>query len=398
MGEILAVENNQLTKILQQGALNDRFLFTSPAGSILTKGYFQRLSVPLVDNQGRTEAFQQQIAAAFQVARAAGIDRPRLVGAIPFDAQQLTDLFIPQQLLSFERDTLVEAANMNSTNALAEVTARDEMPAQVEFMAMVDQAVQAMRRGELDKVVLSRLLTLSTRQRVDSTALIARVIAQNPDGYHFHLPLANGEVLAGASPELLLRKQAAEFSSCPLAGSARRQANPLQDRHVGEQLLRSTKDRHEHQLVIEAMEKVLAPLVAELTVSAAPKLVTTSKLWHLASEIVGRLAGEEVDKNALQLAGLLHPTPALSGFPHHQACQLIQQLEPFSRQLFGGMVGWCDDQGNGEWVVTIRCAQVGAQQVTLFAGAGIVAASDPLSEWNETGTKLGTMLQAFGLQ
>ncbi|MDI5303632.1 chorismate-binding protein, partial [Salmonella enterica subsp. enterica serovar Anatum] len=96
-------------------------------------------------------------------------------------------------------------------------------------------------------------------------------------------------------------------------------------------------------------------------------------------------------------ACLLHPTPALSGFPHQVAKKLIAELEPFDRELFGGIVGWCDAEGNGEWVVTIRCAKLHGNQVRLFAGAGIVPASSPVGEWRETGVKLSTMLNVFGL-
>ncbi|MGX2010170.1 chorismate-binding protein, partial [Enterobacter asburiae] len=111
--------------------------------------------------------------------------------------------------------------------------------------------------------------------------------------------------------------------------------------------------RHEHELVTQAMKTVLTPRCRELSLPDSPQLVTTPTLWHLATPIEGTALAQE---NAMSLACLLHPTPALSGFPHQVAKRLIAELEPFDRQLFGGIVGWCDDEGNGEWVVTIRCA------------------------------------------
>jgi isochorismate synthase len=117
-------------------------------------------------------------------------------------------------------------------------------------------------------------------------------------------------------------------------------------------------------------------------------------LWHLATPIEGTAQKGET---ALTLACLLHPTPALSGFPHQVAKKWIAELEPFERELFGGIVGWCDADGNGEWVVTIRCARIHENRVRLFAGAGIVPASSPAGEWRETGVKLTTMLNVFGL-
>lgn len=113
----------------------------------------------------------------------------------------------------------------------------------------------------------------------------------------------------------------------------------------------------------------------------------------------GNAGGGEAreNENALTLACLLHPTPALSGFPHQAAKALIAELEPFDRELFGGIVGWCDSEGNGEWVVTICRARLHNNTVRLFAGAGIVPASSPVGEWRETGVKLSTMLNVFGL-
>ena len=133
---------------------------------------------------------------------------------------------------------------------------------------------------------------------------------------------------------------------------------------------------------------------SELQLPASPQLITTPTLWHLGTPFEGKANAEE---NALTLACLLHPTPALSGFPHQVAKKLIAELEPFDRELFGGIVGWCDAEGNGEWVVTIRCAKLRQNQVRLFAGAGIVPASSPVAEWRETGVKLSTMLNVFGL-
>ncbi|MNG14992.1 Isochorismate synthase DhbC [compost metagenome] len=118
-------------------------------------------------------------------------------------------------------------------------------------------------------------------------------------------------------------------------------------------------------------------------------------MWHLSTAIQGQLQDSRV--SVLQLACQLHPTPAVCGFPTRLARKLIDLVEPFERGLFTGMVGWCDGDGNGEWVITIRCATVRQNLIRLFAGAGIVEASCPDSEWAETEAKLGTMLNAFGL-
>ncbi|MCV2513908.1 isochorismate synthase, partial [Leclercia pneumoniae] len=259
---------------------------------------------------------------------------------------------------------------------------------------MVARAAALTATPRVNKVVLSRLIDIVTEEQIDSGALLERLIAQNPASFNFHVPLEDGGVLLGASPELLLRKEGSHFSSLPLAGSARRQPDDMLDREAGNKLLASQKDRHEHELVTQAMKSVLETRSHQLTMPASPQLITTPTLWHLATPVEGEA---RADENALTLACLLHPTPALSGFPHLAAKALIAELEPFDRELFGGIVGWCDSEGNGEWVVTIRCARLQANTVRLFAGAGIVPASSPVGEWRETGVKLSTMLNVFGL-
>ena len=374
-------------------SLGGRFLFTSPHRSLLTDGCFRRLPQPLAGYQA-SDGFPPEIADALHQARASGIGHPVVVGAIPFDPQQPAELFIPQHTRYIERTQLVAVAENSNTAKGPTAAASRLIPAQPEFMAMVSEAVAAMERGEAEKVVLSRLREIDCTETVDSDVLMSQLVRQNPHNYHFHVPLSSGAVLAGASPELLISKHGRQFSSCPLAGSAGRHPNPLQDKETGHQLLHSEKDRREHQLVTDAMRQTLQPISDSLSVPSTPRLASTASLWHLATDIEGTLKSPQ--QTALSLALLLHPTPALSGFPHQQALALIHSLEPFNRGMFGGIVGWCDDQGNGEWVVTIRCATVQAQRLTLFAGAGIIPASDPLSEWHETGIKLSTMLRAVG--
>ncbi|HAT1617690.1 TPA: isochorismate synthase EntC [Raoultella ornithinolytica] len=374
--------------------LPESFFFMSPYRSFRTAGCFSRFSHSAADGALLDGEFQRNMAAAFSDAKAAGIRKPVMVGAIPFDTNQPSELFIPVSWENFSRTGKQQSARYFSAQTPMDVVDRQEIPQQDAFMAMVERAAELTATPEVDKVVLSRLIDITTRERVDSGALLERLIAQNPASFNFHVPLSDGGVLLGASPELLLRKEGAHFSSLPLAGSARRQPDDVLDREAGNKLLASGKDRHEHELVTQAMKAVLTPRCRELSLPDSPQLVTTPTLWHLATPIEGTALAQE---NAMSLACLLHPTPALSGFPHQVAKRLIAELEPFDRQLFGGIVGWCDDEGNGEWVVTIRCARLHQRTLRLFAGAGIVPASSPLGEWRETGVKLTTMLNVFGL-
>ncbi|WP_312691023.1 isochorismate synthase EntC [Kosakonia sp.] len=373
----------------------DQFFFMSPYRSFTTSGCFRRFSEPAAGGDAQDSRFQKKLAQAFAEAKAEGIASPVMVGAIPFDTTQPSALFIPTTWQAFSRPAKQRSARYFNAGEMPNVKAQTYLPDQDVFMEMVARGAAKTATPEVDKVVLSRLIDITTDAHIDSGVLLERLIAQNPASFNFHVPLPEGGALLGASPELLLRKEDRHFSSLPLAGSARRQPDDMLDREAGNKLLASEKDRHEHDLVTQAMKAVLTPRSQSLTLPDSPQLVTTPTLWHLATPIEGEaLEGE----NALTLACLLHPTPALSGFPHQVAKKLIAELEPFDRELFGGIVGWCDAEGNGEWVVTIRCARVHDKNVRLFAGAGIVPASSPLSEWRETGVKLTTMLNAFGLQ
>ncbi|ASO33862.1 isochorismate synthase EntC [Salmonella enterica] len=372
----------------------DRFFFMSPYRSFTTSGCFARYTEPAVAGDSPDSPFQQKLRQQFAEAKSQGIANPILVGAIPFDTRQPSSLFIPMAWQSFSRQQKQRTARYFTDHQLLTVTARKAIPEQDAFEAMVARAAMLTATPDVDKVVLSRLIDITTDVAVDSGALLERLVAQNPVSYNFHVPLADGGVLLGASPELLLRKEGERFSSLPLAGSARRQPDDVLDREAGNRLLASQKDRHEHELVTQAMKQILRDRSTELQLPSSPQLITTPTLWHLGTPFEGKAnAGE----NALTLACLLHPTPALSGFPHQVAKKLIAELEPFDRELFGGIVGWCDAEGNGEWVVTIRCAKLHGNQVRLFAGAGIVPASSPVGEWRETGVKLSTMLNVFGL-
>lgn len=372
----------------------DSFFFMSPFRSFTTSGCFTRFTCPAEGGDSPDSAFQQGLASAFAAAKAAGIENPVMVGAIPFDTRQPSALFIPERCETFSRTAKQKSSRYSVSREPMTVTARQEIPEHPIFLDMVAQAAALTATPQVDKVVLSRLIDITAEQTLDSGALLERLVAQNPASFNFHVPLPDGGVLLGASPELLLRKEGNHYSSLPLAGSARRQPDDVLDREAGNRLLASEKDRHEHELVTQSMKQTLAPRSLQLSLPQTPQLVNTPTLWHLATPIEGEAKAEE---NALSLACLLHPTPALSGFPHQVAKQVIAELEPFERDLFGGIVGWCDSEGNGEWVVTIRCARVKDNGVRLFAGAGIVPASSPESEWRETGVKLSTMLNVFGL-
>ena len=246
--------------------------------------------------------------------------------------------------------------------------------------------------GGLRKVVLARALEIVTAQPADPLVLLNR-LAGDPAVTAYLLDLPEGGHLVGASPELLLRKRGPGIVAHPLAGSARRSADPAQDRAAADALAASGKDRHEHRFVAEMILDTLAPFCADLSAEPA-HLTCTGSMWHLGTRIAGRLRDPAMP-SAL-LAAALHPTPAVCGTPTEEARAAIAALEPDPRGFYAGAVGWCDRQGDGEWHVAIRCAEVSGTRVRAWAGAGIVAGSDPDAELAETEAKFAAILTALG--
>lgn len=370
---------------------HSEFLFHSAQHAIRAHGVLAQITTPALDGEQADSLFQRTLQQAFAQAQHAGQANPIVIGAIPFDVSQPSCLYIPQRY-----DNVKPTVPAVDVRQLAQVLAARSIPDEHGFKAAVRQAIANFQHSEIRKTVLSRVYELQLAEPVVIEAILANLQRQNPHGYHFRIPMHDGSQLIGASPELLLRKYGAQLESNPLAGSAKRQTDSEQDQQVSQALLQSGKDLYEHRLVIEEIGRRLQPYCYELHIPEQPELLSTAAMWHLSTPIQAQL--HDPQRSALQLACLLHPTPAVCGFPTSLARKLINLVEPFERGVFTGMVGWCDAQGNGEWVVTIRCATVKHDQIRLFAGAGIVEASCPEAEWAETQAKLGTMLNAFGIQ
>ncbi|AZE71731.1 Isochorismate synthase [Pseudomonas synxantha] len=367
------------------------FSFTSGDRELAVTGMLQRIETPATGGDDANSLFQKTVAQAFDRARKAGQSNPLIVGAIPFDPTEASCLYIPEYAQWRTRKTLVQT----SAVALPELSEQKNIPDEQAFKRAVEHAIVNFRHSDVRKAVLSVQRELIFAQDVDVNAMQHNLRAQNPSGYHFRVPMPDGATLIGVSPELLVRKEGLGFLSNPLAGSAKRMADPEADQRSADWLSTSEKDHYEHGFVTQDIVSRLGELCTQLNVPQRPSLISTPALWHLSTRIEGTLADPSV--SALQLACRLHPTPAVCGFPTERARRLIRFVEPFERGLFTGMVGWSDAQGNGEWVVTIRCGTVKRNSVRLFAGAGIVEASNPDSEWTEVQTKLGTMLRACGL-
>jgi isochorismate synthase len=268
-------------------------------------------------------------------------------------------------------------------------------PAPEEYEHQVSRALALLRDTDLGKVVLARTLRLDLAGPVDMRRMLRNLTAMNTHGYTFATPLPQGGTLVSASPELLVRRTGHKFVSRPLAGSKPRATDPAQDRANAQALLASKKDHDEHRWVVEAEVEALRPFCRRLDVPSAPTLVSTPTVWHLCTRITGELVDPSV--TALTLAAALHPTPAVCGSPRRAARDAIAQIESFDRGFYTGAVGWVDAAGDGEWAVAIRSAEVTEDALVLYAGAGIVPASDPAAELAETSAKFQTLLRGMGV-
>ncbi|MEU9132628.1 isochorismate synthase [Kitasatospora sp. NPDC048540] len=359
--------------------------FAGPGRTLLAEG----VRATVTDPARATEALR--------AARAAGAEAPVVVGAIPFSPGRPARLFIPAEV---HRAGPLHEDPLLQLPAAAPATAdwrQRPVPAPEVYRDAVAEAVRRLSDDSgLTKVVLARTLELTAPGGADLPAMLHRLSRRDPDGYTFAVPAGGAATLVGASPELLVSRRATAVSANPLAGSAARSTDLAEDVRRAAALLESPKDLHEHAVVVEAVRAALAPLCAQLHVPERPTLVRTAAMWHLSTTVTGTLADPAT--SALDLALALHPTPAVCGTPTDRARDLIGELEPFDRGLYTGVVGWGDADGDGEWVVTLRCAEAEGDLLRLFAGAGVVAASDPAAELAETGAKFRTFLHAVGLE
>ncbi|HEX3906518.1 MAG TPA: isochorismate synthase [Mycobacteriales bacterium] len=268
----------------------------------------------------------------------------------------------------------------------ASVTA--EVPSEASWREAVATAVATLNAGDLDKVVLARALDVSAEALLDPRAVASRLAARFPACFTY---ICDG--LVGASPELLVRRTGRHAESVVLAGTVRRGRTPEEDAELEASLLASVKDATEHRWAVASVEDVFGSVASEVVVDARPTLLRLANVTHLATHVEAWLATEP--PSALSLAATLHPSAAVGGSPQEAALATIKQLEAAPRGRYAAPVGWVDASGDGEFAIALRCAQVDGSTARLWAGAGIVAASDPDSEVAETSAKFDAVLSAL---
>ncbi|MFZ0248934.1 MAG: isochorismate synthase [Acidimicrobiales bacterium] len=262
------------------------------------------------------------------------------------------------------------------------------------YAAMVAAAVSAMAEpgATLRKVVLSRPVEVRLRGRLSLSSVLRRLRAGEPNCTIFSMPVPEGSFF-GASPELLVARHGTRVSSHPLAGTVPRGDTARADADAQRDLAGSSKNRAEHRYVVDAIAATLAPFCDQLSVPTEPSVVAFRSVAHLGTRIEGHLAQPV---GVLELLEPLHPTPAVGGTPRPEALAFIAGHEAGARGHWAGPVGWVGADGDGEWMIGIRSAQLDADgaTLTLRAGGGIVSGSDPGAEAAEADVKLATVLDA----
>jgi menaquinone-specific isochorismate synthase len=257
------------------------------------------------------------------------------------------------------------------------------------YRSAVATAVSKIRAHDLSKVVLARELSAQLPLESDVRRALVELALGYPDCWTFAV-----DGLVGSSPETLVRVHHGTVTARVLAGTRSRGRDGAADNASAAALAASVKDQDEHRFAVSSVLDALRPHSADLAASDLPFTLKLPNLWHLATDIAGTLSD---GASSLDLADALHPTAAVAGTPTVEAVALIRDLEPFDRGRYAGPVGWVGGDGDGEWAIALRCAQLtDTGSLTAYAGAGIVADSDPATEYAETTMKFRPIVEAFG--
>jgi len=334
--------------------------------------------------------------------------QPRFVGGfafadLPSSGEQWGDfapcwMFLPRELCVV-KDGMETAFRFVSETGLTNVDAREPVRPVAEPSASrgadpwderVNTVLERIAAGELEKAVLSRSVAVEMPAERDVVSIIDE-LSHTRRACHTFVVASGDSIFFGSTPELLVRVRGREFGTQAIAGTAPRGRDADEDVRLGKALLASPKNRREQAAVVKGIEESISSMVGELIADPAPGLIRVPEAFHLLTRISGRLANGE---SALEVAGALHPTPAVCGTPGSVAARLIEAEE--DRGWYTGAVGWLDGDGDGTFAVALRAGLIQGSKVTLWAGAGIVAGSEPEAERLEIDVKLSALGSVLG--
>ena len=327
---------------------------------------------------------------------------PILFSSFSFDADQSSVLVIPEIIIGQKNgkswitwigDTKQPNLEKITTAPISgEITWNAGSISEQAWQSQVSNAISAIKSNELEKVVLARDITATSKSEISVRSLLQRLEIEYPSTWIF---LVDG--LIGATPELLVRLSKSLVTSRVLAGTIRKTGNEDRDLTLAASLAKSSKDLEEHEYAVRSVADALAPFCSSTNVPEAPFVLHLSNVMHLATDVTGVLNDSAKQSDIFTLIAQLHPSAAVCGTPATEAKKLINELEQMNRERYAGPVGWIDANNDGEIAIALRCGQLSNDRKTirLFAGCGIVAGSDPANEFAESQAKLMPMRTAL---
>lgn len=386
-----SVDVDQLQLLTESGVV-----FTRGSAGLIGRGMTMRLELP-ADGSSMAQRLDRILSALRSIRSAPGAT-PIAMVSVPFSPTKPILAIIPRYAVrtsgGSKSSTFITvdgsfAGTWNDGRTRLRIP-RDAFPTELietlvptpaSWRRSVLTAVRRIDRQDLDKVVLARKVVLEGDIPFSQVRAVSALRRDHPRSRVFAI-----DGFVGASPEVLIERKGREIHSLPLAGTLTRSAG-------SDSLLRSAKDLAEHRYLRDMMHELLAPYCQSLQIPTSPRVISAGSVNHLATPVHGLLRDENI--SVLDLVARLHPTAAVAGSPTAVALSLINDLESIDRGRYAGAVGWVDANGDGEFAVAIRCAQLDRQVAHLYAGSGIVAGSDPDREYEETLWKLETMLNTL---
>jgi menaquinone-specific isochorismate synthase len=327
---------------------------------------------------------------------------PILFSSFSFDPNEISVLVIPEILIGQKNGKSwitwigdVKQPNLEKINTApvsGEIKWQEGSISEKAWQSQVSSAINAIKSNKLEKVVLARDITATSKTEIGVRSLLQRLEIEYPSTWIF---LVDG--LIGATPELLVRLSKSLVTSRVLAGTIRKTGNEDRDLTLAASLAKSSKDLEEHEFAVRSVADALAPFCSSTNVPEAPFVLHLSNVMHLATDVTGVLNDSAKQSDIFTLIAQLHPSAAVCGTPALEAKKLIVELEQMNRQRYAGPVGWIDANNDGEIAIALRCGQLSNDRnsIRIFAGCGIVAGSDPATEFAESQAKLMPMRTAL---
>lgn len=277
--------------------------------------------------------------------------------------------------------------------AAPDVRSVRRLPEPRRWSEIVEAALGEIRAGRLEKVVPARMLEVELAEELDPVNLARRLRTASPAAIPFLVEPEPGRAFVGAAPEIVAALAGGRFHATAVAGTVADSRDPAERERLARRLLSSAKDRREHEVGVRDMRRALRRVAGVARVDREPGILRVRGVQHLLTNVTAEVPP---GTHVLDVLEAMHPTAAVNGSPRDPARDFLRREEPFGRGWYAGPVGWFDTAGDGEFAPGLRSALIRGRRARMFAGAGIVAGSEPRGEWRETGLKLGTVLEAVG--